>query len=62
MSQQVSPPFTPICNLIPSSPVIDVDITIHMDTVQLFTKNVTTATTLVISLLYVESHIVPEAQ
>ena len=29
-----------MCNLIPSSPAIDVDITIHMDTVQLFTKKI----------------------
>ena len=51
-----------MCNLIPSSPAIGVDITTQLDTVQPFTKNALTVTTPVTSLLYVESPVVLEAQ
>ena len=37
--QQVSPSFTVMCNLIPSSPAIGVDTTTHVDTVQLSHKS-----------------------
>ena len=52
----------PICNPIPSNPVIGVDITTHVDTVQHLTENALTVTTVVTSPLYVEGPIGLEAQ
>ena len=51
-----------MCNQTPSSPAIDVDTIIHVDTVQLSTRNVIIAATPVISPLYAGSPVVPEAQ
>ena len=46
----------PTCNPLPSNPVIDVDITTHVDTVQPLTENALIATTSVTSPLCVECH------
>ena len=52
----------PVCNPLPSSPAIDLDIPTHVVTVQPSIENALTAITVVTSLHYVENTAEPEAQ